>query len=86
MQMGTSKLAETVYKALIPEVNISQKAGVKTSLKVKDSIITLQIEAQSIARLRAILNSYLRWVSTIIDTIEEKTKPDQPNLKPNSIP
>jgi tRNA threonylcarbamoyladenosine modification (KEOPS) complex Pcc1 subunit len=73
LEMGIPKLADTIYQALMPEVNISQKAGVKASISIDGSVLTLYVEAQSIARLRALLNSYLRWIATITNTIKDKT-------------
>ena len=73
-ELGTPKLADTVFQALRPEINVSQKAGAVGSISVKDSVLTLNFETQSIARLRAIINSYLRWIVTIIDTISENVE------------
>ena len=77
--MGTPKLADTVFQALRPEVNLSQKADVKASIDIDGSVLSLCFEAKSIARLRAIINSYFRWIITIIDTIEENTEAEVPN-------
>lgn len=70
MELASPKLANTVFQALKPEVHISQKLESKIQIKVEDSVLILFFEAQSTSRLRAIINSYLRWVITAINTIE----------------
>ena len=85
-EMGTPKLADAVFQALKPEVNISQKTGVKASIDIDGSVLTLCFEAKGIARLRAVTNSYLRWIATIIDTIEENTGPRAHNAGQVSTP
>ena len=74
IEIGNSKLANTIVESLSPEVNITQKAGTKISIDVEDSVLILCFEAQSIARLRAVCNSYLRWIVTILNTLETSIK------------
>jgi len=68
--MCSSKIANIVFQALRPEAHISQKSGAKVQIEVEDSVLILSFEAQNTSRLRAIINSYLRWVITIINTID----------------
>jgi tRNA threonylcarbamoyladenosine modification (KEOPS) complex Pcc1 subunit len=84
--MGTPRLADTVFQALRPEINVSQKAGVEGSITIKESVLTLCFETQSIARMRAVINSYLRWIVTIINTIEKNAEASLPNDNKTFLP
>lgn len=64
---GDPSIAENLYKILIPEVKSTKTKSSKISIKIEDGCIYLEIEAKTIAGLRALLNSYLRWVSTSME-------------------
>lgn len=62
--LPSANLAETVYRALKPELDV------KAQMTVEDSFITLNLEADTISTLRALTNSYLRWIATVSNTID----------------
>ena len=70
LDMCSRKFANTLFQALIPETNIPQKSETKIQIIAEDSILILRFEAKNTSRLRAIINSYLRWVITAIETID----------------
>jgi len=57
--------ARVVYNSLNPE--IKQKIP-KTKIKIKleETILKIDIEANDISSLRAACNSYLRWINTAL--------------------
>ncbi|MDH5811512.1 MAG: KEOPS complex subunit Pcc1 [Candidatus Methanomethylicaceae archaeon] len=64
---GDPVTAENLYKILLPEVRTTKTKHSKISIGKKNGILYLDIEAKTIAGLRALLNSYLRWIATSID-------------------
>lgn len=69
INLPSSNLARTIYCSLKPELDA------KTQITVEDNVITLSFKANTIATLRALTNSYLRWISTIRKTIDVLNKP-----------
>jgi tRNA threonylcarbamoyladenosine modification (KEOPS) complex Pcc1 subunit len=57
--------AAIVFKAFQPEVAASRGIGSSVQMNVADNLVTLCFSARSTATLRALLNSYLRWVMMI---------------------
>ncbi|MFH0896760.1 MAG: KEOPS complex subunit Pcc1 [Candidatus Bathyarchaeota archaeon] len=62
--LSSSNLAVTIYRALKPELDA------KAQMTVEDGIVTLNLEASTVSTLRALTNSYLRWIATICNTID----------------
>ncbi len=62
LDLGSTKMTNTVFRALKPESLSAQKSGAKIQIEVEASTLILSFEAQSKSRLRAIINSYLRWI------------------------
>lgn len=62
--LPSPELAKTIYLSLKPE------AGAKAKITFEDSLITLSLKADSVATLRALFNSYIRWISTIKNAME----------------
>ena len=58
-----------VYLSLLPELG---RTVPRTDVNVSetDSGITLSIDAEDSNALRAALNSYLRWINSIITTVD----------------
>ncbi len=54
------KLADIIFRALKPELNS------KAQMTIQDNVLTLNLEAGTVAMLRALTNSYLRWIGTIV--------------------
>ncbi len=63
--MHSPELATVVSKAFQPEVSVSQASGSSVQISVAENLLTLSFETQSTATMRALINSYLRWVMMI---------------------
>ena len=65
-----TNLAEIVEGSLLPEVEspTSERSSVKVA--VDGGVLKVTVEASDVSALRAALNSYLRWVSAILDVVE----------------
>ena len=76
--MHSPALAAVVSQAFQPEVSVSQASGSSVQITVAENLLTLCFETQSTATMRALINSYLRWVKMIdeADTVfnERKSK------------
>ena len=59
INLPSPELAETVYLSLKPELNA------KVGITVEECFLTLKIRADTIPSLRALANSYLRWVDVV---------------------
>ncbi|MBC7113115.1 MAG: hypothetical protein H5T34_03730 [Candidatus Methanomethyliales bacterium] len=71
---GDPTIAENLYKILLPEVKTTKAKHSKVSIRSENGILYLDMEAKTIAGLRALLNSYLRWIATSIDLLSWKEK------------
>lgn len=67
--LPSSRLAETVYKSLLPETK--QPSGFRSSVSVKRKgrFLELHILADDIVALRAASNTFLRFVSVAVKTV-----------------
>jgi len=72
INLGEYALAEKLYRALIPEAETTKSRGAKISIKVEGEALIMEIEAVAIAPLRALLNSYIRWVCISLDIVTLK--------------
>ena len=63
-------LSELIQESLSPEVehSISERSNVVITSKNCD--VSIFIEALDIVALRAAINSYLRWINTILDIVK----------------
>jgi tRNA threonylcarbamoyladenosine modification (KEOPS) complex Pcc1 subunit len=66
-------LADNIYRILIPEVKTT-KSSKMSIVKNNDNNVILYIEAKTIPGLRAILNSYLRWINSCLEVFSLKEK------------
>jgi len=67
--MHAPELANVVYKALQPELAVSRAFGSKVQISAKDNLLSLGFHAQSTATIRALINSYLRWIMMIKEAL-----------------
>lgn len=63
------KYAEIIYKSLIPEMRQNLPRTL-VDISHSKSIVKIIIKAQDIHSLRACINSYLRWIKTIVEVLE----------------
>jgi tRNA threonylcarbamoyladenosine modification (KEOPS) complex Pcc1 subunit len=69
IDLGDADLAEKLEEVLLPEAESTKSKGSKVSLKAEGGVLSLEIEAPTVASLRALLNSYIRWISTSLDVV-----------------
>jgi tRNA threonylcarbamoyladenosine modification (KEOPS) complex Pcc1 subunit len=56
-------IAKSIYAALDPEIKLSSDSGAVTRISLGVPELFIEIEAEDIPKLRAIINSYLRLVN-----------------------
>lgn len=65
------KILEALAKSLEPETKTSPSKRGRAKVRFRGGKMFLTIKANSTAALRAIFNSYISWVSAILNVIEE---------------
>ena len=67
--LSSTKLAETIYKSLLPETR--QPSGFRSQVSVKHTGKTLELHilADDIVALRAASNTFLRFVAVAVKTV-----------------
>lgn len=69
ISLPTQKLADTVYTSLLPETRQPPGYRSKTVVHRRGKIVRLNIRAADIVALRAASNSFLRFVSVAMKTL-----------------
>lgn len=69
----SKKLLRTMLDALTPETKRPATSRARVSIEGGGKTLTIRIRAKDTSALRATLNSYLRWVALIKETIEALT-------------
>ncbi|MCJ7632205.1 CTAG/PCC1 family protein [Candidatus Bathyarchaeota archaeon] len=72
---GSDRRMEASYKAMRPET-LRKTQGICTVLSMRDGALLISFEADTIPSLRALVNSYLRWLFMIektLDIVENKS-------------
>lgn len=69
IDLSSSKIAETVYRTLLPETK--QPSGFRShvSVKLQGKKLELHILADDIVALRAASNTFLRFVAVAVKTV-----------------
>jgi tRNA threonylcarbamoyladenosine modification (KEOPS) complex Pcc1 subunit len=62
---SSSKIAQTIHQALTPEIATSNLEDVHVTVQKIDNLLIFHFKSKNIATLRALINSYLRWVFTL---------------------
>ena len=71
IQIATSgRLAKIIEGSLLPKAEQPTSERSSVGVVIEDGGLTIRIEASDVAALRAAFNSYLRWVSAILDVVE----------------
>jgi len=70
LKFPSEKQLDIVLKALEPEVKKPTTMRSRTALKKDDASLVLNVEARDTVALRAALNAYLRWISSVISVLE----------------
>jgi len=80
LKFPSKKHSEIIFKALEPEVKKPPTMRSRAFLEKNNSVLILKIEAKDTVALRAAVNAYLRWISSIYDcfsTIDSLTLPEE---------
>jgi tRNA threonylcarbamoyladenosine modification (KEOPS) complex Pcc1 subunit len=67
--LPSSRVAETVYKSLLPETKQPSEFRSHVSVRQKGRSLKLQILADDIVALRAASNTFLRFVAVAVKTV-----------------
>jgi len=68
--LPSEKHLTTVIDALAPEAQSPISRRTKAVLKRKDNFLILKVEATDAIALRAALNAYIRWLSSMLKVLE----------------
>lgn len=72
---GAERRTEAAYKSMRPET-LRKTQRTRTVLSMRDGALLISFEAYTIPSLRALVNSYLRWLFIIektLDIVENKS-------------
>ncbi len=70
----TQKQLSAVVDALTPEVQRQIGIRSKITLAIDGDTLVLSFEAEDTVALRAAMNSYLRWIHSILNVLETVNK------------
>ncbi len=70
IKFPSKKVLETARKSLLPEVNKPNPSRAQVNLFSDDRDLTLIVEADDTVALRSALNTYLRWINSIVKVVE----------------
>jgi KEOPS complex subunit Pcc1 len=70
LEISSDRQMKTVLKSLEPEVRDPSSRRSHTSLTKDGVFLVLSIEAKDIVALRATLNSYLRWIDSVLNVFD----------------
>jgi KEOPS complex subunit Pcc1 len=70
LELPSENFAAIVMRALQPETKRRITSRSRVALQYKGSRLIIKAEANDTSALRASLNSYLRWIGLVRDTIE----------------
>ncbi len=71
-EFGDHETAEKLARAILPEAESTRSRTSSVTIYVNGASLCMEIEAISITVLRALLNSYIRWISTSFSVISLK--------------
>ena len=69
LKLPSEQKLQTILRSLEPEIN-SPTARSRASLMKEGEYLILKIEAKDTVALRAALNSYLRWINSILNVFQ----------------
>jgi tRNA threonylcarbamoyladenosine modification (KEOPS) complex Pcc1 subunit len=75
IRTSTNKNAKTIHQALKPEIHTSNLEALHVKVQKTGNFLIFHFKSNNLATLRALINSYLRWVITLnksIDIIDMK--------------
>ncbi|RLG76299.1 MAG: hypothetical protein DRO23_01285 [Thermoprotei archaeon] len=70
LELDSGEEAKTVYEAILPEARNMPSERTRAFIIRDGKEIRLTVEADTSSSLRAALNSYLSWLSSIVKTVK----------------
>jgi tRNA threonylcarbamoyladenosine modification (KEOPS) complex Pcc1 subunit len=67
--MGEERELSVLFLALKPECKDGGR-GFSVEITIDREKLIIKLSAKSLSRLRAVLNSYLRWIKSIFEAVE----------------
>jgi tRNA threonylcarbamoyladenosine modification (KEOPS) complex Pcc1 subunit len=67
---SSDKIANTIHQALLPEIYTSNLEEFHVKVQKTANLLIFHFTSNNIATLRALINSYLRWVITLNKSID----------------
>ena len=67
LKLDSEEDAKAIYSSLKPEADSMSGRHYKVSLRLEGCELSLTLEAGSLSKLRAALNSYLRWMYSALE-------------------
>ena len=74
LRFASDKELEALVRALEPELNRQIAVRSKTSISKESGALVLDVEAEDTVALRAALNSYLRWIDSVMNVLRAVEK------------
>lgn len=69
VDLPSSDVAGVVFRSLEPETRVSVGWRSRVRVGVRGRVLVLRFEADDASALRAVLNSYLRWVAMLMKAL-----------------
>jgi tRNA threonylcarbamoyladenosine modification (KEOPS) complex Pcc1 subunit len=69
IDVGDSEVASRLCRALLPEIQSNRSRAATISMEINGPCIVILIVSSTIAATRALLNSYIRWISISLDIV-----------------
>ena len=69
LKLSSKKQGQIIIDSLKPETSNPTSRRSKATIRMEDGVLILEIEAYDTTALRASLNSYLRWINSILDIL-----------------
>jgi KEOPS complex subunit Pcc1 len=70
INLESSKLAETIQRSILPETGRAPGFRSRTRIARNDRVLTLNVRAEDVVALRAAVNTFLRFVSVAMKTLD----------------
>ncbi len=70
LRFSSEKHVATLIEALAPEASSPMTRRAKAILEKDGAFLLLRVEAEDTVALRATLNAYLRWISSMMNVLE----------------
>jgi KEOPS complex subunit Pcc1 len=70
LKFSSAKHLKTIKASLLPEVNKPGFGRARLTLDNEGTFLILKVEADDTVALRSTLNTYLRWIDSMINVFE----------------